>query len=379
MLKFKKFKVLKLKSKSAALHWINLHRLILAFISGGIIIALIQGSSPGPVATKTSSENQNTKGKFSSVTKQSLGTDLKAKKFAAAVIDDNDEVWFLTDAGIVNSKFTIVNKSIKQPNDLVYESSREGPGFWIATPGGVVFAPLPLTTGSSVTTYNTGNSSILSDNVLAIITGKNNLRWFGTDKGISALSDKKWLSPEYMRDYPFDMFKDYTITSMATSQNGDSLFVATVGAGIARVFKNNVDGISGASSYAQWGPIELPSDNVYSMYIDNDSVQWFGTDMGVGKHVGFNTLENWTIYNTENGLVNDFVQAIAIDTEGKVWFGTKGGISVFDGTEWSSYTMSEGLISDNILFITVDKKGKIYIGTDNGLMTYNKGDLVCYQ
>jgi ligand-binding sensor domain-containing protein len=182
-----------------------------------------------------------------------------------------------------------------------------------------------------------------------------------------------------MRDYPFEMFKDYPITAMATSQNGDSLYVATVGAGISRVYKNDVDGISGASSYAQWGPIELPSDNVYSMYIDHDSVQWFGTDMGVGKHVGFNTLENWTIYNTENGLVNDFVQAIAIDTEGKVWFGTKGGISVFDGTEWTSYTMSDGLISDNILFITVDKNGMIYIGTDNGLMTYNNGALVCYQ
>ena len=107
----------------------------------------------------------------------------------------------------------------------------------------------------------------MSDNVFSIAVGRNNLRWFGTDKGISALYEKKWLTPEYQRKYPESMFKDYPVTAMATTLNGDSLYVATEGAGVSRVFRNQVDAISGASEYAQWGPIEIPSDKVYSICI----------------------------------------------------------------------------------------------------------------
>ena len=100
---------------------------------------------------------------------------------------------------------------------------------------------------------------------------------------------------------------------------------------------------------------------------------------GLANIPDINTLENWTVFNTENGLVNNFVQAIAVDPEGKMWFGTKGGVSVFNGTDWISYTMADGLISNNILFILIDKNGNVYLGTDNGIMVYSNGQLVCYQ
>jgi ligand-binding sensor domain-containing protein len=207
------------------------------------------------------------------------------------------------------------------------------------------------------------------------------LRWFGTDKGISAFyNNKKWLTPDYQSLYPPVLFEYYPITAMATTRQGDSLYVATEGGGVARVFKNNVDAISGASAYAKWGPIEMPSDSVYSLCIARDGTQWIGTAKGVARHIGNNTLENWTVFNTDNGLVDNFVQAIATEPFGKnVWFGTRGGVSVFDGTNWTSYTMKDGLISNNILFIMTDKNGIVYLGTDNGLMVYNFGQLTCYQ
>jgi ligand-binding sensor domain-containing protein len=43
----------------------------------------------------------------------------------------------------------------------------------------------------------------------------------------------------------------------------------------------------------------------------------------VAKHTGNNTLENWTVFTTEDGLADNFVQAIAADDNGKYWFGTK--------------------------------------------------------
>ncbi len=326
----------------------------------------------------------NKSSKFTSVVNRPFNEGFKGRKFYAGVVDDNNGVWFLTDAGIVNGRmFSPVpaNKNIPsgEVRNFVYELTDQGPGLWLATASGAINASMPVEPESEAKVYNKQNSGILSDSIFSIAVGRNNLRWFGTDKGISALYENKWLKPDYERKYPKAMFRDFKVTAMATTPDGDSLYVATEGAGVSRVYRNQVDAISGASEYAQWGPIEIPSDKVYSICITRDGTQWFGTELGVGKHTGYVTMENWTVYNTENGLVNNVVQAIAADPEGKMWFGTQGGVSVFNGTDWISYTMADGLISNNIMTILVDKNGMVYLGTDKGIMTYNNGQLICYQ
>ena len=325
--------------------------------------------------------------KISSVENRPFSEGFKAMNFKSIVADDDNIIWYLTDAGIVKSgrSWLIQNQNSKVPYEnlrsFIYNLSAEGPELFIAGKGGATIAYLPIEAASSSQTFTTVNSGISSDNVFSVAMGKSQVRWIATDKGISALTNGKWLKPSYNTSYPESMFKDFPITAMATSHDGDSLYAATAGAGITRVFKDKVDGISGASQYAQWGPIEIPSDSVFSICIAPNGDQWFGTTLGAARHTGYNTLENWTVFNKDNGLVNNFVQAIAIDTEGKVWFGTKGGVSVFDGNEWSSFTIKDGLISNNILSIIIDKNGLIYIGSDNGVMTYNNltGKLICFQ
>jgi ligand-binding sensor domain-containing protein len=326
--------------------------------------------------------------KITSVVKHPLLEGFKGKRFYGAVLDDNDGKYFLSGAGIVSGNgrsLSLLNDPLKVPNEnikqLVYELSGNGPQFWIATSQGAIAASAQRDNELNyVNYYNTSNSEILSNDVFSIAVGPHQLRWFGTDKGISALYDNKWLTPDYQSLYPEVLFKYYPVTAMAASRYGDSLYVATEGGGVARVFKNNVDGISGASAYAQWGPINMPSDSVYSIFISKDGTQWIGTNKGVARHTGLNTLENWTVFNTGNGLADNFVQSIAAEPFGKnIWFGTKGGVSVFDGTNWTSLTMKDGLVSNNILFIMTDKNGIVYLCADNGLMTYNFGVLTCYQ
>jgi ligand-binding sensor domain-containing protein len=101
--------------------------------------------------------------------------------------------------------------------------------------------------------------------------------------------------------------------------------------------------------------------------------------MGAARHIGYNTLERWTVFNKDNGLVDNFVQAIAVDKNGKLWFGTKGGISVFDGSVWNNFTINDGLNSNNILCIKTDRYGVVWIGTDNGVMSFGNGEFVCYK
>jgi ligand-binding sensor domain-containing protein len=311
---------------------------------------------------------------------------IPAKTFFAVFVDNNNNKWFLTELGIVSftgEKWTLHNENnkvaSKDVRDFAYEVNPDGQELWIASPLGATAARLPINAESDATSYHTENAAILSNNVVKVTVGNGPLRWFGTDKGVSAFINNKWLTPSYEEIYPGIIFQEYPITSMATNRNGDSLYVGTRGAGVARVFRNDVDGISGASVYAQWGPIIIPSDNICSIYIASDGTKWFGTDQGIASHSGNNTLENWNVFTTDDGLVNNFVQAITADNKGNLWFGTKGGISVYNGSAWTSYTVSDGLNSNNVLCLTVDKNGDVWIGTDDGVTCYNNGKFISYK
>lgn len=320
---------------------------------------------------------------ITSVVNHSLNEGTKARKFYGGITDDLKNIWFLTDAGLLTGSFLQVHaQNSNLPlkiNHLAPDRMPEGSALWFSTTQGAVLATLPIEVNSNLTVYDMTSSGILSNHVYGVAIGKNSVRWFATDKGISSLYQGKWLPLNYKIHYPERMFRGLNITSLATSTDGDSLYVGTEGAGILRVYRDKVDAVSGASQYAQWGPLEMPSDSVYGICITPDGTQWIATSQGVGVHKGYVTLENWTVYNTGNGLVNNFVQCIASDAAGNIWCGTRGGLSVFDGSAWTSFTTKNGLLSNNILFIMSDSNGDIYIGSDNGLMVYRKGKLDCYQ
>lgn len=321
-----------------------------------------------------------------SFTSASFGEGFTPRKFISVTVDNNNIKWFTTESGIVSfngTTWTMHNKNRKVPvtdmREIVYDFSTYGHEVWIATPQGATVATLPVDARSGATTYYTGNSAIGSENVFSVAVGGKALRWFGTDKGVAAFSNRKWLKPDYLRKYPESMFRDYPITAMATSPDGDSLYVATEGAGVTRVFRNKVDAISGASEYAQWGPIEIPSDKVYSICILPDGTQWFGTDKGAARHTGYNTLDGWTVFDKSKGLVDDFVLAITSDTKGRIWFGTRAGISVYDGKEIKSYTAADGLPGKAVNCITCDRKGTIWIGTDNGVASFGNNTFTVFR
>ncbi len=316
---------------------------------------------------------------------QSNGSGISVKNVNSIIVDDANIKWFSTDIGIVSfdgDKWKLHNdiKSLPQLNlkGLTYILNPDGPELWIASPDGATVARLPIDDQAEAITYSPENAPLPSQDVLGIAAGLDSIRWIGTDKGVSALNNDKWLSPDYDGHYTEGMFKNYPITSMATNIKGDSLYIGTEGVGVMRVYRDNLDGISGASIYAQWGPIDLPSDYILSIYIAPDGTKWFGTEEGVARHYGNNTLDNWTAYYTDDGLIDNFVQAISGDKKGNIWFGTIAGISVFSGSTWISYTTDSGLASNNILSIATDNNGIVWIGTDAGITSYENEKFINY-
>jgi len=306
-------------------------------------------------------------------------------KVNSIVVDHENTKWFSTDAGIVSydgNNWILHDQDDHLPKQhvrsLTISADPEGPALWIASPQGVTVTRLPISEQTEVITYSSENAPISSNDVLGVAAGGNAICWIGTARGVSALSKDSWLTPDYDMHYPESVFTLFPITSMATNLQGDSLYVGTSGGGVARIYRDNLDGISGASVYAQWGPIDLPSDHILSIYIEPDGTKWFGTTEGIARHTGDNTLDNWTVFTTGDGLINNFVQAICGDKNGNIWFGTKAGISVFDGSTWISYTKENGLAGNNILSMATDKNGCIWIGTDTGISSFYQGKFINY-
>ena len=281
------------------------------------------------------------------------------------------------------TKWTLHNKNQKvaqaAAQGIVFGSSSSGQELLLATPQGASVASLPVNENSGVTSFNPENSKILSNNVLALAIGQKEQKWFGTDKGISGLNNGTWLKNNYEDRYPEPIFEAFPITSMATSANGDSLYVGSKGSGVMRVYRDDLDAISGASEFMAWGPIQMPSDTVLSIHISADGTQWIGTPRGVARHKGYKTLEGWTVFTTAEGLVNDVVQAINSDSKGNLYFGTGNGLSVFDGTNWTTYKVANGLASNNILTIAVDRNDCVWLGTDNGATSLKDGKFISYR
>jgi ligand-binding sensor domain-containing protein len=105
------------------------------------------------------------------------------------------------------------------------------------------------------------------------------------------------------------------------------------------------------------------------------------------------TDDTWITFKESDGLVKQYVWAVAVDGNGDVWFGTNRiddhgdehgyGISVLDisGTPfdksddtWTTYTAANSDLSHNVIRdIVVDGSGTVWIATPSGLNAYSGG------
>jgi len=82
------------------------------------------------------------------------------------------------------------------------------------------------------------------------------------------------------------------------------------------------------------------------------------------------------IWQMQNGLPQNTVQALAQTPDGYLWIGTTGGLVRFDGFEFRSFghTNTLALTEDSILQLYVTRDGALWIGTEGGgLVRYSEG------
>ena len=80
------------------------------------------------------------------------------------------------------------------------------------------------------------------------------------------------------------------------------------------------------------------------------------------------------LYNKDNGLPDNEVQALLEDSKGRVWIGTVNGLVVLeqDGTRTVFDEHSSNLPDNYIIAISEDRRGRIWIGTAEGVAVYDR-------
>jgi len=85
---------------------------------------------------------------------------------------------------------------------------------------------------------------------------------------------------------------------------------------------------------------------------------------------------NFKLWQTQDGLPENTVQAFAQTKDGFLWVGTTGGLTRFDGDGFDvfDHTNTKALAESSILSLLVSHDGDLWVGTDGGgLVRYHKG------
>jgi PAS domain S-box-containing protein len=109
----------------------------------------------------------------------------------------------------------------------------------------------------------------------------------------------------------------------------------------------------------------LPQNSVLAIAQTPDGYLWLATEEGLVRFDGV----RFAVYNKSNALQirNNLVLALLTDRAGNLWAGTNGGGLVkYRQGKFSAFTTRQGLSNDSVLALYEDREGNLWVGTDGG-------------
>lgn len=104
----------------------------------------------------------------------------------------------------------------------------------------------------------------------------------------------------------------------------------------------------------------LRSDHVYSIFVDNEEVVWFGTDRGVCRYDPHGPRNEKVSDNKESNFVRTLLQT----KDGRQLSGTNRGLFMYDAGAWQPFKELE---QKTVYAINEDRNQKLLVGTAGGL------------
>jgi len=267
--------------------------------------------------------------------------------------DRQGRLWFCTAGGLScldKDKFKNYTRQDGLPHDFIEWVLEDKVGnLWIATRGG------GLSYFDGYRFQNYGEAEGLTAKTLwALRFDRQGKLWIGSSEGLHSFDGKNFKNYTTREGLP-----DNWVLSLLVD-NHDKLWVGT------RKGLVWFDGVRFHST-------NLPLERVQGVPIllqDRRGALWFGLyGQGLGK------LEDgkFTLYQEQNGLVDDFVISLLEDREGNLWVGTQGGgVSKFSGERFVNFTSAQGLSRGLIHAVAQDSRGNYWFGSlSSGLCKFD--------
>ncbi len=106
----------------------------------------------------------------------------------------------------------------------------------------------------------------------------------------------------------------------------------------------------------------LMNDYVRALAVDADGGVWFGTISGASRYAG----REWQ-WITDEALDGQRINSVLADSADRIWVGTEwNGLARWDGREWRTFTKRDGLPDDRILAVFEDSVGRTWVSTGGG-------------
>ncbi len=301
--------------------------------------------------------------------------EIKSNEVRSIALDNNNILWFGTTNGLVSydgqswTRYTSDKNSISGNAINQLKLKNQENTLLLATDNGSNI--IDISDGFDIKeTYQTSNSGIYDDKVYSFEVNMEDIKVFGTGKGLSVFNNSVWAPIQGLAAIDSINLAQNPVISIEST--ADNTFIASDGKGIY-LTSNEVDGISFVTNWVF--PYNIPtSDNIKTAYVDSEGNQWYGTDAGAVYHEGLKAQEgSWgNPVTTSEGLPDNLVNSIIEDSYGHVWFGTANGLAVrMNDDTWKIYNTEDGMSGNMVYDILEDTDNRIWIATDQGISKFS--------
>lgn len=190
--------------------------------------------------------------------------------------------------------------------------------------------------------------------VQALWAGADGRIWGGTANGLLVFSEGAW------QPYPLGPNTDALSVLAITQDEDGGLWV-----GADRGLFHDPDGQPGGAAVIQFRAQRngLINDFVRALAFDRDGQLWVGTVGGVSRYLG----GMWQLQQAEP-VANQRINALLVDARGRTWAGTEAnGLAVWEGGRWQHITKADGLPDNRVLALLDDGTGRVWVSTGEGV------------
>lgn len=272
---------------------------------------------------------------------------LASNKILSLMQDNNDNIWAGTERGlnkIINGKVTAT--FLKEHTIWTAGVEDKYGDIWyplihkLVKISGNEITDIPLPKGIT--------------SIHQILIDRNDNLWIGANTGLFKLKEGK-------------VVEKYTTEHGLTSNNIHEIIEDKEGS----IWGSDLDGALNQikngkvifNHHAKFGYLS-------NSLVDEDNNIWFGTSSGL---VLFRKNKPSKIFQTKDGLSDNYIAAVNQDREGNIWIGTAAGVDKIEANK-----IMEAFPGTKIYSQMVDHKGLIWLGTPNSLNLMD-GDKVIRQ